>query len=147
MSRKCEEESESLGGEGTNNACSGISNSSFDSKDRLIQVNSRKWKGVDPIVFLKDEVIISKIKTFYGINDDSFPLEGHLVTRNSDANCGKRIYYVSESVKKLLESNFQAGQQLKITYVGLMMFVSSLHSIILSFFLSFMIESKFLTLL
>ncbi|OWM82181.1 hypothetical protein CDL15_Pgr001755 [Punica granatum] len=80
-----------------------------------------KWKGIDPVVFLKDESIIDNIKSFYGISD-SFPLRGHLVTRNSDSNCGKRVYYISKQVKDLLELNIRAGQQLKIPYVGLMMF-------------------------
>ncbi|KAK8474643.1 hypothetical protein V6N12_038446 [Hibiscus sabdariffa] len=80
-----------------------------------------KWKGVDPVLFFKDETIINSIKTFYGI-DESFPLTGHLVTRNNDANHVKRIYYVSKSVKDILDLNFRGGQQLKITSVGLKMF-------------------------
>lgn len=82
-----------------------------------------KWRGVDPVVFFKDEATINSIKKFYGI-DDSFPFNGHLVTRNSDANHVKRIYYVSKSVKDVLELNFSVGQQLKITSIGLKMFVS-----------------------
>lgn len=82
-----------------------------------------KWRGVDPVVFFKDEATINSIKTFYGI-DESFPFNGHLVTRNSDANHVKRIYYVSKSVKDVLELNFSVGQQLKITSIGLKMFVS-----------------------
>ncbi|KAE7998034.1 hypothetical protein FH972_002613 [Carpinus fangiana] len=80
-----------------------------------------KWKGVDPVVFFKDESIINSIKTFYGI-DESFPLNGHLVTRNNDINHVKRIYYISKSVKDVLELNFSVGQQLKITSIGLKMF-------------------------
>ncbi|XP_021804138.1 tRNA (cytosine(34)-C(5))-methyltransferase-like, partial [Prunus avium] len=80
-----------------------------------------KWRGVDPVVFFKDEATINSIKTFYGI-DESFPFNGHLVTRNSDANHVKRIYYVSKSVKDVLELNFSVGQQLKITSIGLKMF-------------------------
>ncbi|KAK7306103.1 hypothetical protein VNO77_44023 [Canavalia gladiata] len=80
-----------------------------------------KWRGVDPVVFFKDEVIISSIKAFYGI-DEQFPLNGHLVTRNNDASHVKRIYYVSKSVKDVLELNFSVGQQLKITSVGLKIF-------------------------
>lgn len=80
-----------------------------------------KWKGVDPVVFFKDEAIVTSIMTFYGI-DDSFPLKGHLVTRNNDTNHVKRIYYISKSVKDVLELNFSVGQQLKITSIGLKMF-------------------------
>lgn len=93
---------------------------------RKLQIQG-KWRGVDPVVFFKDEAIISSIKTFYGIKD-SFPLSGHLVTRNLDNNHVKRIYYISKSVKNVLELNFSVGQQLKITSIGLKMFVSiSIH--------------------
>ncbi|KAK5843400.1 hypothetical protein PVK06_005856 [Gossypium arboreum] len=87
---------------------------------RKLQIQS-KWKGVDPVLFFQDETIINSIKTFYGI-DESFPFTGHLVTRNKDANHVKRIYYVSKSVKDVLDLNFRVGQQLKITSVGLKMF-------------------------
>ncbi|KAF8012244.1 hypothetical protein BT93_I0394 [Corymbia citriodora subsp. variegata] len=89
--------------------------------DKRIFQNQSKWNGVDPVVFLKDEVVINGIRTFYGI-DESFPLSGHLVTRNAESDLVKRIYYVSKSVKDLLELNFQVGQQLKISYVGQKMF-------------------------
>ncbi|KAA3457373.1 tRNA (cytosine(34)-C(5))-methyltransferase-like isoform X1 [Gossypium australe] len=87
---------------------------------RKLQIQG-KWKGVDPVLFFQDETIINSIKTFYGI-DESFPFTGHLVTRNKDANHVKRIYYVSKSVKDVLDLNFRVGQQLKITSVGLKMF-------------------------
>lgn len=87
---------------------------------RKLQIQG-KWKGIDPVIFFNDETIINSIKTFYGI-DDSFQLSGHLISRNSDTNRVKRIYYVSKSVKDALELNFRVGQQLKITSVGLKMF-------------------------
>ncbi|KAL5753394.1 hypothetical protein ACOSQ2_023901 [Xanthoceras sorbifolium] len=87
---------------------------------RKLQIQG-KWRGVDPVIFFRDETIINSIKTFYGI-EESFPLSGHLVSRNSDTNHVKRIYYVSKSVKDALELNFRVGQQLKITSVGLKMF-------------------------
>ncbi|XP_050371787.1 uncharacterized protein LOC126789672 [Argentina anserina] len=80
-----------------------------------------KWKGVDPVVLFKDEAVIDAIKTFYGI-DESFPFNGHLVTRNNDTNHVKRIYYVSKAVKDALDLNFYVGEQLKIASVGLKMF-------------------------
>ncbi|XP_004502409.1 uncharacterized protein [Cicer arietinum] len=86
---------------------------------RKLRIQS-KWRGVDPVVFFKDEVIIKNIKAFYGIHDQ-FPLDGHLVTRNSDTSHVKRIYYVSKAVKNVLELN-SVGQQLKITSVGLKIF-------------------------
>ncbi|KAJ4966009.1 hypothetical protein NE237_017858 [Protea cynaroides] len=80
-----------------------------------------KWKGVDPVVFFRDETVINSIKTFYGI-DASFPFDGHLVARNSDTHRVKRIYYISKAVQDVLTLNVQAGQQLKITSVGLKTF-------------------------
>ncbi|XP_048232395.1 RNA cytosine-C(5)-methyltransferase NSUN2 isoform X3 [Ricinus communis] len=87
---------------------------------RKLQIQG-KWKGVDPVLFFKDEAIINSIKAFYGI-DESFPFNGHLISRNNDNNHVKRIYYVSKSVKDVLELNLLVGQQLKIASVGLKMF-------------------------
>lgn len=87
---------------------------------RKLQIQG-KWKGVDPVVFFKDEATINSIKTFYGVGD-SLVLNGQLVTRNSDSKHVKRIYYISKSVKDVLELNLLVGQQLKITSVGLKMF-------------------------
>ena len=55
-------------------------------KEVVPPVQKGKWKGLDPVVFLRDETVIDGIKRFYGINDESFPLNGHLVTRNSDTS-------------------------------------------------------------
>ncbi|RDX80861.1 tRNA (cytosine(34)-C(5))-methyltransferase, partial [Mucuna pruriens] len=87
---------------------------------RKLQIQG-KWRGIDPVVFFKDEVIINSIKAFYGIGEQ-FPFNGHLVTRNSDTSHVKRIYYISKSVKDVLELNFSVGQQLKLTSVGLKIF-------------------------
>lgn len=87
---------------------------------RKLQIQG-KWRGVDPVVFFKDEAIISSIRDFYGI-DEKFPFSGHLVTRNDDTSHVKRIYYISKSVKDVLQLNLSVGQQLKITSVGLKMF-------------------------
>ncbi|KAL0285227.1 UNVERIFIED_CONTAM: hypothetical protein Sangu_2788400 [Sesamum angustifolium] len=83
--------------------------------------NKGRWRGVDPVIFYKDEAVVGRIMEFYGIKD-SLPFKGHLITRNNDMNHVKRIYYVSNSVKEVLELNFLAGQQLKIASVGLKMF-------------------------
>lgn len=120
----------------SSNTCGGGNDSSVQAgvsvNGGTIQVNADgkrklqtqgKWKGVDPVVFFKDEAVINSIKTFYGIVE-SFPLYSHLVTRNEDTNHVKRIYYISKSVKELLELNFQVGQPLKIASIGLKMFVS-----------------------
>lgn len=93
---------------------------------RKLQIQGQ-WRGVDPVVFFKDDTIINSIRDFYGI-DERFPFNGHLITRNSDTSHVKRIYYVSKFVKDILELNFSAGQQLKITSVGMKMFVSILYS-------------------
>ncbi|KAI7738003.1 hypothetical protein M8C21_011343 [Ambrosia artemisiifolia] len=87
---------------------------------RKLQIQG-KWFGVDPVVFFKDDAILTGIKEFYGIKE-TFPFDHHLITRNSDTNHVKRIYYISESVKNVVELNFQAGEQLKITSIGLKMF-------------------------
>ncbi|XP_054806628.1 uncharacterized protein LOC129309217 [Prosopis cineraria] len=87
---------------------------------RKLQIQG-KWRGVDPVFFFRDEVTINSIKDFYGI-DQRFPFNGHLVTRNKDRGHVKRIYYVSKSVKDVLELNFSVGQQLKIASLGLKMF-------------------------
>ncbi|XP_051140976.1 uncharacterized protein LOC127258243 isoform X2 [Andrographis paniculata] len=87
---------------------------------RKLQIQGR-WRGVDPVIFYKEDAVVNGIMEFYGIKE-SFPFKGHLITRNNDMNHVKRIYYVSDSVKEVLELNFLAGQQLKIASVGLKMF-------------------------
>ncbi|KAI3451180.1 hypothetical protein Pfo_007845 [Paulownia fortunei] len=87
---------------------------------RKLQIQGR-WRGVDPVIFYKDDAVVGRIMEFYGIKE-SFPFKGHLITRNNDMNHVKRIYYISNSVKEVLELNFLAGQQLKIASVGLKMF-------------------------
>ncbi|KAL1569655.1 multisite-specific tRNA:(cytosine-C(5))-methyltransferase [Salvia divinorum] len=89
-------------------------------KKRKLQMQGR-WRGVDPVIFYKDETVVGKIMDFYGIKE-SFPIRGHLITRNEDMSHVKRIYYVSNSVKEALELNLLGGQQLKIAAVGLKMF-------------------------
>lgn len=88
---------------------------------RKLQIQGR-WRGVDPVIFYKDDAVVGRIMEFYGIKE-SLPFKGHLITRNSDMNHVKRIYYVSNSVKEVLELNFLSGQQLKIASVGIKMFV------------------------
>jgi multisite-specific tRNA:(cytosine-C5)-methyltransferase len=91
-------------------------------RDRRRQQNQGRWRGIDPVVFFKDEVTVKSIVSFYGIKD-SFPLDGHLVTRNPDTSHVKRIYYVSKSVQDVLELNIKIGERLKITSLGLKIFV------------------------
>ncbi|XP_039127311.1 RNA cytosine C(5)-methyltransferase NSUN2 [Dioscorea cayenensis subsp. rotundata] len=98
---------------------SGIGENEKVSKGKL-QIQGR-WRGVDPVVFFQEKTIIDSIRSFYGICE-SFPLEGHLVTRNTDANHVKRIYYISKSVHDILQLNFKVGQRLKITSLGLKTF-------------------------
>ncbi|KAF8694739.1 hypothetical protein HU200_037825 [Digitaria exilis] len=90
-------------------------------RDRRRQQNQGRWRGVDPVIFFKDQVTVKSIVSFYGIKD-SFPLEGHLVTRNPDTSHVKRIYYVSKSVQDVLELNIKVGERLKITSLGLKIF-------------------------
>ncbi|XP_073010109.1 uncharacterized protein [Typha latifolia] len=111
----CAKDKTSMEGEKYDNVESGH----VETKD--IKRMESKWRGVDPVVFFTDEMTINSIISFYGISG-SFPLSGHLVTRNHDANHVKRIYYVSKSVNDLLQLNFQVGQRLKITSLGLKIF-------------------------
>ncbi|XP_026391156.1 tRNA (cytosine(34)-C(5))-methyltransferase-like [Papaver somniferum] len=83
--------------------------------------NQGKWRGVDPVVFFREDTVLSSIKDFYGISD-SFPLNDHLVTRNTDFESCKRIYYISKSVQDVMKLNCQVGQQLKIISIGLKAF-------------------------
>ncbi|WVZ65281.1 hypothetical protein U9M48_014675 [Paspalum notatum var. saurae] len=96
-------------------------NGQAGTRDRRRQQNQGRWRGVDPVVFFKDEVTVKSIVSFYGISD-SFPLDCHLVTRNPDTSHVKRIYYVSKSVQDVLELNIKIGERLKITSLGLKIF-------------------------
>lgn len=87
---------------------------------RKLQIQGR-WRGVDPVIFYRDDSTVSSIMEFYGIQE-SFPFKGRLITRNNDNKHVKRIYYISNSVKEILELNFLAGQQLKIASVGIKIF-------------------------
>lgn len=90
--------------------------------ERMTKMHKQsRWKGIDPVLFFKDEVVIKSIISFFGINE-SFPLQGHLVTRSTDN--ARRIYYISKSVKEILEMNAEVGEQLKIASLGVKMFVS-----------------------
>ena len=99
----------------------GVESSRAESGDSMRLQKQSRWKGVDPVLFFKDEVVIKSIISFFGIKE-SFPLQGHLVTRSTDN--ARRIYYVSKSVKKILELNAEVGEQLKIVSLGIKMFVS-----------------------
>ncbi|WOK96254.1 multisite-specific tRNA:(cytosine-C(5))-methyltransferase isoform X1 [Canna indica] len=104
----------------------GVSNGEDNGPTDTKEVKSKsqshgKWRGIDPVVFFKNQTIINSIRSFYGISE-SFPLDGHLVTRNSDSNHVKRIYYISKSVQDILQLNIQIGERLKITSVGLKIF-------------------------
>ncbi|PNT68316.1 hypothetical protein BRADI_3g38655v3 [Brachypodium distachyon] len=81
--------------------------------------NEHRWKGVDPVLFFKDNSVIENIVSFFGIKE-SFSLEGHLVTRSTDN--ARRLYYISKSVQEILELNVQVGEQIKIASLGVKMF-------------------------
>ncbi|XP_047075452.1 RNA cytosine-C(5)-methyltransferase NSUN2-like isoform X1 [Lolium rigidum] len=78
-----------------------------------------KWKGIDPVLFFEDDAVIKNIVSFFGI-EETFSLEGRLVTRSTDN--ARRIYYISKSVQEILELNVQVGEQIKIASVGVKMF-------------------------
>ncbi|KAL6661248.1 hypothetical protein ACP70R_000632 [Stipagrostis hirtigluma subsp. patula] len=99
----------------------GVKGGQAESGDRMKLQNQSRWKGVDPVLFFKDEVVIKSIISFFGIKE-SFKLEGHLVTRSADTDNARRIYYISKSVQEILELNVQVSEQLKIASLGLKMF-------------------------
>ncbi|KAG0524781.1 hypothetical protein BDA96_07G241000 [Sorghum bicolor] len=98
---------------------SDIESTQVESGDIMKLQKQSRWKGVDPVLFLNDEAMIKNVISFFGIKE-SFPLEGHLVTRSTDN--ARRIYYVSKSVKEILELNAEVGGQLKIASLGVKMF-------------------------
>uniref|UniRef100_A0ACD5Y0S6 Uncharacterized protein n=1 Tax=Avena sativa TaxID=4498 RepID=A0ACD5Y0S6_AVESA len=98
-----------------------VQNDQGSRRDKRKSQNQSRWRGVDPVIFFKDEATIRSIASYYGIKD-SFKLEGHLVTRNPDTSHVKRIYYVSKSVQEVLELNIKVGKRLKITSLGLKIF-------------------------
>ncbi|KAG8087340.1 hypothetical protein GUJ93_ZPchr0010g10498 [Zizania palustris] len=101
----------------------GVENGEAESGDRMKKLQSKnsKWKGVDPVLFFKDLTVIKNIVSFFGINE-SFQLEGHLVTRSADTDNARRIYYVSKSVQETLRRNVESEEQLKIVSLGIKMF-------------------------
>lgn len=105
------------------NEQNGVQKSKSDNKRKKLPMQGN-WRGVDPVVFFTDETIINSIISFYGVCED-FPLAGHLVVRNDESTLVKRIYYVSRSVRDILQLNLQVGQRLKITSLGLKIFVSA----------------------
>jgi len=116
---------------------SDVESTQAESGDRMELQKQSRWKGVDPVLFLNDEAVIKSIISFFGIKE-SFPLEGHLVTRSTDN--ARRIYYISKSVKEILELNAEVGGQLKMASLGVKMFVSincSKHTV-------FLTDSRFL---
>ncbi|GJM84495.1 hypothetical protein PR202_ga00172 [Eleusine coracana subsp. coracana] len=63
--------------------------------------NQGRWRGVDPVIFFKDKVIIESIVSFYGIKD-SFPLEGHLERQSSKEGSPCTFRLSSEGLPLLL---------------------------------------------
>ena len=88
---------------------------------RRIQQQGRH-RGVDPVLFLRQEDVVSSLEQYYGIGA-AFQLRGQLVTRSADMERLKRIYYVSKSVAQVIALNFATGEQLKMVSTGLKVFV------------------------
>lgn len=86
---------------------------------RRVQQQGR-WRGVDPVLILKDEGVLNSIESYYGMSPSS--TRGHLVTRSEDIARAKRIYYVSKAVSDIVSLNFQTGQHLKMVSAGLKAF-------------------------
>ncbi|RZC93037.1 hypothetical protein C5167_028396 [Papaver somniferum] len=79
--------------------------------------NQGMWRVVAPTVFTREATVLSNTMDFLGISN-SFPLNEHLATQNTDFQSCKRNYYISKSVRDVMKLNVQVGQQLKIVSVG-----------------------------
>ena len=77
-------------------------------------------KGIDPIIMWNDPAVISSLHDFYGIAADKFPFETNLLVRSVDAK-PKRVYYVSEPVRRIMEIN-ASTHELKVVVVGIKLF-------------------------
>jgi hypothetical protein len=83
-------------------------------------VTKRVWKGLDPIVDIRDKDIQTSLNDFYGLKADALDIEKNFVTRTPEGAKPKRIYYISESIRKILDDD--ARGQLRISSVGVKIF-------------------------
>ena len=81
--------------------------------------NSR-WKGVDPVVRIDDEKIQQSLRDFFGIESSSFDMSKNFITRTPLGSKPKRLYLVSDSIRKILDAD--QNSRIKITSVGVKIF-------------------------
>ena len=79
-----------------------------------------RWKGIDPVVPVDDEEIKRSLRDFYGIEEKDFDIGKAFVTRTPRGSMPKRIYYVSDSIRKILDED--RDQDIRITSVGVKIF-------------------------
>lgn len=74
-----------------------------------------RFRGIDPVVHVKDEEILTSLKDFYGIGS-SFPINEQLFSRTPSGAQPKRLYFISGSVKSVLDKDY--FEKLRITSTG-----------------------------
>ena len=79
----------------------------------------RHHRGIDPVVAVTSDAVHSQLKRFYGISS-SIDLSTSLMTRNLDAELPKRIYYLSDAAKRVLEAD--PTGDLKVIATGVKVF-------------------------
>lgn len=80
----------------------------------------RRWRGIDPVVPVDDEAVKQSLRDFYGIKKDNFDIGQSFVTRTPKGAMPKRIYYVSDSVRRILDEDKR--QDIRVTSVGVKIF-------------------------
>lgn len=83
------------------------------------ETGRRQHRGVDPIVMVTAEKVHSQLTRFFGI-EPSMDLSKSLIARNLDAELPKRIYYISDASRRILESD-PAGK-MKVIATGVKLF-------------------------
>ena len=78
-----------------------------------------RWRGVDPVTRVTDPELLGTLRSAYGLVE-SYPIEKHLITRTAPGLRPKRLYWISERVRDLLERDVK--EQLKIISTGVKIF-------------------------
>ena len=78
-----------------------------------------RWRGVDPVTRVTDPELLGRLRSAYGLVD-TYPIEKHLITRTAPGLKPKRLYWISERVRDLLERDVR--EQLKIISTGVKIF-------------------------
>eukprot|EP00216_Chloropicon_sp_CCMP2111_P005168 CAMPEP_0198248120 /NCGR_PEP_ID=MMETSP1446-20131203/46816_1 /TAXON_ID=1461542 ORGANISM="Unidentified sp, Strain CCMP2111" /NCGR_SAMPLE_ID=MMETSP1446 /ASSEMBLY_ACC=CAM_ASM_001112 /LENGTH=805 /DNA_ID=CAMNT_0043932449 /DNA_START=54 /DNA_END=2470 /DNA_ORIENTATION=+ len=82
-------------------------------------LRQKRWKGIDPILPVLEDEATKALFDFYGI-DSAFPIRRNLITRTPHGCKPKRIYYISSSIKSIIERD--RLEKLRISAVGVKIF-------------------------